>query len=297
MKKSDIKKILVTVDFSDASDTAVAEAAGLAVLLKSELVLLHVVEDRVYAATALDTVEVILPNFGAIKKEIGKKMADLQKHINKKYEIKCTIHILNGHIHTEIKTLAKKKKINLIVMGTHGASGFKEYFIGSNAQRVVTISDVPVLTTPVKAKKMSFKNILIPIDNSIHSRAKVNIALIFADLFNANIHLIGLPGTKDKTEVSKFNIKLKSVEKHIEDQGFSYSSKIVSGTNTAEAALSYATKNKCDLIVINTGHESKTTGMFMGMFSQQIVNHSNVAVLSFKHLDGAVSIDTPGFAL
>jgi nucleotide-binding universal stress UspA family protein len=297
MKKSDIKKILVPIDFSDASDAALSEAAGLAVLFKAELVLLHVVEDRLYAASALDTVEVILPNFGAVKKEIGKKMSDLQKRINKKYEIKCTIHILNGHIHSEVKTLAKKKKINLIVMGTHGASGFKEYFIGSNAQRVVTISDVPVLTTPVKSKKMSFRNILLPIDNSVHSRAKVNIALIFADLFNSNIHLIGLPGTKEKSEVAKFNLKLKSVEKHIEDQGFSYSSKIVSGTNTAEAALSYATKNKCDLIVINTGHESKTTGMFMGMFSQQIVNHSNVPVLSFKHLDGAVSIDTPGFAL
>jgi nucleotide-binding universal stress UspA family protein len=297
MKKSDIKKILVPIDFSDAADAALSEAAGLAVLFKAELVLLHVVEDRLYATSALDTVGVIFPNFGTAKREMGKKMAELQKRINKKYEIKCTIHILNGHIHTAVKTLTKKKKINLIVMGTHGASGFKEYFIGSNAQRVVTISDVPVLTIPVKSKKFSFRNILLPIDNSIHSRAKVNIALIFADLFNSNIHIIGLPGTKEKSEVAKFNLKLKSVEKHIEDQGFSYSSKIDSGTNTAEAALSYATKNKCDLIVINTGHESKTTGMFMGMFSQQIVNHSTMPVLSFKHLEGAVTIDTPGFAL
>ncbi|MBK8365124.1 MAG: universal stress protein [Bacteroidetes bacterium] len=83
MKKSDIKKILVPVDFSDASDTAVAEAAGLAVLLKSELVLLHVVEDRVYAASALDTVEVILPNFGAIKKRSAKKWPTYKNTLTK----------------------------------------------------------------------------------------------------------------------------------------------------------------------------------------------------------------------
>ena len=90
---------------------------------------------------------------------------------------------------------------------------------------------------------------------------------------------------------------MKSVEKIIDKEGLSYSSKIVQGKNMADTALSYSTKNKCYLIVINTGHESRTTGIFLGAFSQQIVNHSNVPVLSYKHADGEFTIETPGFGV
>jgi len=297
MKNTKIKKILIPVDFTDASDNALAAAASLAVLLKSEIYLVHVFESSSYSYTVFAKSEAMLPSFTEIKKSIGAKLEDLKEHMTKKYNVKCSVVVLSGHMHSEIYKFSKKKKIDMIVMGTHGASGYKEFFIGSNAQRVVTIAEIPVLTIPVKAKNISFKNILIPIDNSIHSRSKVNIAMVIADQYDSNIHLIGLPNTKDPKELAKFNVKMKSVEKIIDKEGLSYSSKNVQGKSIAEAALNYATKNKCDLIVINTGHESKTTGMFLGTFSQQIVNHSSVPVLSLKHPEGEYKISTPGFAV
>ena len=297
MKNTEIKKILVPVDFTDASEVALLAATSLAVLLNSEIYLVHVFETGGYNYSVFAKTETIPPSPAAIKKNIGKKLEELKEHVIKKYNLKCSVVVLSGHIHSEIYKFSKKKKVGLVVMGTHGASGYKEFFIGSNAQRVVTISEVPVLTIPHTSKKTSFKNILIPIDNSAHSRAKVNIAMLIADQYDANIHLIGLPDTKDKTELSKFNIKMKSVEKIIDKEGLSYSSKIVQGKNMADAALNYASKNKCDLIVINTGHESRTTGIFLGAFSQQIVNHSNIPVLSYKHADGEFIIETPGFGV
>ena len=297
MKNTKIKKILVPVDFTAASDNAIAAAASLAVLMKSDIYLVHVFESSNYSYSVFAKTEALLPSFVEIKKSIGAKMEDLKEHMIKKYNLKCSVVVLSGHIHSEIYKFSTKKKVDLIVMGTHGASGYKEFFIGSNAQRLVTVSDIPVLTIPQKSKNTSFKNILIPIDNSVHSRAKVNIAMVIADQYNANIHLIGLPNTKDSKELAKFNTKMKSVEKIIDKEGLSYSTKNVQGKNIAEAALNYAVKNKCDLIVINTGHESKTTGMFLGTFSQQIVNHSDVPVLSFKHAEGEYNISTPGFAV
>lgn len=297
MKNTEIKKILVPIDFSDASDSAMASASSLAVLTKADILLVHVFDSAINTYSVFARTETIPPSASLIKKNIGKKMEELKEHVIKKYNVKCSVVVLSGHIHTEIYKFSNKKKVDLIVMGTHGASGYKEYFIGSNAQRVVTISDVPVLTIPYNTKKTSFKNILIPLDNSPHSRAKVNIALLFADNYDANIHLIGLPNSKDKQELAKFNLKMKSVEKIIDKEGLSYSSKVVPGKNISEVALSYAEKNKCDLIVINTGHESKITGIFLGAFSQQIVNHSNIPVLSFKHKAGEFNIETPGFGV
>jgi nucleotide-binding universal stress UspA family protein len=182
-------------------------------------------------------------------------------------------------------------------MGTHGTSGYKEFFIGSNAQRVVTLSEIPVLTIQKKIAKSGFKNILIPIDNSLHSREKVNIALIIAGLSRAKIHILGLSDSDYLPESKEINTKLKSVEQVVHTHSLEFLTSVINGKNLSEAALKYASENNCDLIVINTGHESNITGIFLGALAQQIVNHSKIPVLSCKHSEGYSSIETPGFGI
>src|SRR5690606_8106070 len=115
--------------------------------------------------------------------------------------------------------------------------------------------------------------------------------------FGSKIHIIGLPDSIQKEDMNRFNVKIKSVERIIEEDGLSYTTTIVDEENLAQAALKYASKNACDLIVINTGHESKLTGIFLGAFAQQIVNHSTIPILSIKHLEDHFNIETPGFAV
>ena len=297
MKKTDIKKILVPVDFSETSDIALNEAITMARLLKADLFLIHVIEYSGYYFTVVPESQIFLPSFPELEKVVQKKLDKIQANIRKEFGIKAETYITNGEVHSEIITYSEKKKIDLIVMGTHGASGIAEVFIGSNAQRVVTLSEIPVLTIQKKKSKSGYKNILLPIDNSMHSREKLNIAMIIADTFGAKIHLVGLPDSKDKQELDKFKIKLESVEKIIEADKLSYVTSIVQGNSLAKSAMKYAAANKCDLIVVNTGHESKITGIFLGAFAQQIVNHSKIPVLSCKHTYNEYSIDTPGFGI
>jgi nucleotide-binding universal stress UspA family protein len=182
-------------------------------------------------------------------------------------------------------------------MGTHGTSGFNELFLGSNAQRVVTLSDIPVLTMQSKLKHSGFKNILIPIDNSLHSREKVNMAILIADVYGAILHIIGLLDSDDIEVLNKINIKIESIKKIMSNDKLPYKTTIVHGKSLAKDAMKYAEENNCDLIVINTGHESKLTGIFLGAFAQQIVNHSKIPVLSIKHAEGYFSIETSGFGI
>ncbi|MDZ4757169.1 MAG: universal stress protein [Bacteroidota bacterium] len=296
MKKGDIKRILVPVDFSETSEISLVEAMTLAKRLSAEVFILHVIESSGYYYSIFPEKSVALPSFNEVKKAVNQKMEILQGKLAKKYGVTIHPFIVNGHIDTEIIALAKKKKIDMIFMGTHGASGYKEVFIGSNAQHVVTLSNVPVITIQQKKDKAGFKNILIPIDDSLHSREKVNIAMLIAETFKSYIHLIGLPETKDEEEVNKINIKLASVEKIINDSKLGYKTTVVHGKNLAKAAIKYAKENNCDLIVINTGHESQT-GIFLGALAQQIVNHSSIPVLSFKHSEDHYSADTPAFGI
>lgn len=295
MKKFKIKNILVPVDFSETSENAITVAITLAKLLKANVFFIHVIEFKGYYFSVMPEMQTILPSHQDLEKAADKKTNEMSEKIRKKFGILPKVFIANGSVHSEIISYSKKEKIDLIIMGTHGISGYKDFFMGSNAQRVVTLSDIPILTMQKDSTKSKFKNILIPIDNSLHSREKVNMAMLIADLFDAKIHIIGLPGSKDKQELDELKIKLESVEKNVQSDKLPYKTSLVHGESLAQSALKYANENKCDLIVINTGHESKITGIFLGAFAQQIVNHSKVPVLSIKHTEGYYTIVTPAF--
>ena len=292
-----IKKILVPVDFTETSEAATSKAIELATLLSAELYLIHVIEDSLYYGAPFNIVPegqpAISPSLQEIEGVVKEKMDSVRNEINNKYGIMAHTNITSGRVDTEIIDYAKSEHINLIVMGTHGISGFSEVFVGSNAQRVVTLSEIPVLTIQTAINK-GFKKILIPIDNSLHSREKVNIAMKIAELFGSEILVLGLADSHEKKEEDKFKIKLESIEAILNSHNLKFTSTMEHGENLADVALNYAEKNNCDLIVINTGHESRTTGIFMGALAQQIVNHSKTPVLSVRHTQSSFVISTPG---
>jgi len=297
MEKIKIDKILVPTDFSETSEIALSEAASLAKALKAEVTLMHSIETVEYNYIADTRLLASYPSVDQLQGMAIEKLDKIGKDLKKQYGIKSTSIVTTGHVHSEIVDYAKANNIDLIIMGTHGASGFIEVFIGSNVQRVVTLSDVPVLTMQRRGDKEGFKNILIPIDDSMHSREKVNIAMVLAKLFNAEIHITGLSESKDKEELRELKIKIATVEDLVKAAKLKYVTTYEYGDSLAETALNYATKNNCDLIVINTGHESKITGQFLGLFAQQIVNHSKIPVLSVKTTIDSLIITAPGYGI
>lgn len=297
MKKMEIKKILVPVDFTDTSETAIREAVHLARGLKASIYLIHVIEAYSALSSGMLYGQTIVPSAIELEGAVKKQMEEVRGRIKSQMGTLPKMIIAKGSVYAEIISYAKKEKIDLVMMGTHGAAGYKELFIGSNAQRVVTLSEIPVLTIQEKSQREGFGNILIPIDDSLHSREKLNMAMIIAKANKATIHLVGLSPSKSKTELDKFRIKLESVEKIIRAAKLSYETTVVNGTSLAKVAMKYATQQNCDLIVVNTGHESKVGGIFMGAFAQQIVNHSKIPVLSFKHTADHTYIDAPGFGI
>jgi nucleotide-binding universal stress UspA family protein len=291
-----IKKIMVPVDFSDTSKTAVTEAQAMAGYFKAEIHLLHVVDPREYYVLAPHDELLVIPPVTDIEKSATKKLKQLKADIKAESGIDPRDVVLSGDVHHSIVDYAREKNIDLIVMGTHGASGFQEMFMGSNAQKVVTLSEKPVLT--LHERKTDFAHMLLPFDNSPHSREKVNIAIAIAGAYKSTVHILGLTDTDDQEEMKKFKLKLKTVEERVSAEKLPFRTTVEYGDSLAGTALEYAKKNKCDIIVINTGHESKITGIFLGAFAQQIVNHSTVPVLSVRHKDNFIyEVDAPGFGI
>lgn len=285
MKTFQPKKILIPTDFSKTALLAVEHGAFMARLFKADLFLLHTVEIKETIYTVYNPA-IVDEEFAEAKEIALKLMADLAAKLKKEYRIPINTLCSSGHVAAEIVQTVKDNDIDLVIMGTHGAKGFNEVFLGSNSHKTVTICPCPVITVQTHAKKLGFSNIVLPIDDSLHSRQKVNHTIALAKKYGSKIHILGLLDKDGETDPKKFRIKIDSVEKLVKKAGLPYEVKMAKGDNLAVTAMNYSKKVKADLIVIMTDHESKLSGIFLGMFAKQIVNHSRIPVMSIRPDEG-----------
>lgn len=280
-----VKKILVPVDFSETGMLALEHASFMARLAKADLLLLHVLPIQEYHFEIPEPV-MRIENHDEVNQVVEQKLEEVIGEVREKYGCVAKALSTRGKVANEIMEVAKEEKVDLIFMGTHGASGFEEFFLGSNAHKVVTVAPCPVITVQTHAKKLGFTNIVLPIDRTIHSREKVETATKMAEMFAAKLHIVGLLEHNEDHENEKLQIVLDQVQHAIEKTGLPFSRQTVKGTNLAQAALKYSAAVNADLIIIMTDHESALNGIFLGPRAKQIVNHSKIPVMSIKPHDG-----------
>lgn len=288
MKAFNIQKILIPVDFSETSMIAIEHAGFAAQVLKADLVLLHVVEKH-WEKFSIVAPEMRVDAPSDFTNAIEKRLEETAAAIRSKYGVKSTCITADGNIFNEIVSVSKEHKVDLVVMGTHGTSGVVEFFVGSNTYKVVTESVCPVLSVRAHATKVGFREIVLPIDDSAHSRQKVNHAVVIAKQFNSRINILGLPDTDDEGEMKKFEFKLDQIEEYLKKHDISFTRKSINGGNQAKHTYEFAKSINADLIVIMTDQDETLTGRLLGTYAQQIVNHSKIPVMSIQ----PVVADTP----
>lgn len=281
MKSFKIEKILVPIDFSETSILAIEHAAFTAQLFKAELVLLHVIEKH-WEKFNIVVPELRVESPDGITNAIEKRLENISKNILTKHGVKSTCTTTNGNIFTEVISISKEQNIDLVIMGTHGTSGFVEFFVGSNTYKVATKSECPIISIQTQTEKLGFKEIVLPIDLSAHSRQKVHHAIVMAKHFASIIHLVGLEDSKDESELKKLHQHMNQIEEFIAKNDLTCVKKTISAANQAKMTIEYAAEVNADLIIIMTDQDENLTGRLMGSYAQQIINHSKIAVMSIQ---------------
>jgi nucleotide-binding universal stress UspA family protein len=240
----------------------------------------------------------VVPNAGvfgtkenSIDSETEKKLHQLADDIRIKNGCKVQISIKHGKISKQVVEASKEYEADMIILGTHGVSGFEEFFMGSNAFRVITESECPVLSVQEHSQKMGFANILCPIDNSAPSRQKLKFAVELAKHYGSKIQLLGILSVEEDALTAKFNKMFDQIEEYLTKRDIKFSSDLVYGENIATTTLKYGEKMGSDLIVIMTEQEDNLSGIFLGPYAQQIVNHSKIPVMSIKPKEGEASMN------
>jgi nucleotide-binding universal stress UspA family protein len=294
MGKLEVQRILIPTDFSDTANLALEHAVKMAKLLDSEITLLHVVSTFSFRVN-LPEIDLDEAQNAKLSGAIGARLAEYAEDIKQKHGIKVNTLITYGRIREEVVRVAEDTDADIIILGTHGVSGIREFFMGSNAFRIVSEASCPVLSVQQSAQQVGFNHIVVPIDNSFHSREKLGMAVRMAATYDSTIHICGLRSHDhdDEDINAKFRMKMKQVEDFLKEREVNYTATTVFCSNIARATMDFGIEKEADLIIIMNEQEINTTGFFMGPYAQQIVNHSTIPVLSIRPTSGFVNSVTP----
>jgi nucleotide-binding universal stress UspA family protein len=271
-----MNKIVVAIDFSDCSINALLHALSVADHCDGELILLWV--DR--PAGEKD-------KFGDNKstltyKHVEQAFEDLVlKYQPMHPDLKITWKIRKGKIYKEVTAEAREIGAMLIVTGTHGASGFEEFWIGSNANKIVSASYCPVITIRGGINiARPLERIVIPIDSAEETRQKASFVAYMAKRHEAEVYVLKLYTSKIKAIRHSVDLYAAQVTRYFEDEKVRYNMQETDCESISDATIEYAKKVDANLIAIMTEQETTTANIFLGPYAHQIVNHSPIPVLS-----------------
>ncbi len=275
-----MKRILVPVDFSKEAECAAKVAADIAKRTGSEIYLVHMLELPV---TTVDPAEM-----SSISSE--PQIIYFMKLAREKFEKFKSLPFFKGlrvietvqfqHAFSGIIEESKKQKIDLIVMGSQGASGLQEMFIGSNTEKVVRRSHIPVLVVKKSVKEFKVDNMIFASDFNKESKTTFHRVVDFAKIFDSRIHLLyvntihNFNTTKNITE---------RINKFIKDFDFkNYTINIYNDISIEKGILSFGRDIDADLIALNTHGRSGLSQLFNGSIGQELANHALRPVITFK---------------
>ncbi|MFW5757110.1 MAG: universal stress protein [Bacteroidota bacterium] len=266
-----MKEIVVAVDFSSCSINATRHAVNIANAYDANITLLHVCKPCSDESVYPDTKDIHY-------QEAQKRLKDIKTDLSPLVKNELRIKIREGKVYNEIVKEVKERDAIFLIAGTHGISGFEEYFIGSNSYRLVSLSPAPMITIRTMFQKKEIKKILFPVDSSSDTRQKTNIATELARKLDAEIRVLGVydTGLKDlRKKVKNYSLQVKSV---FDKKELKCSIDFAEGKKASGIILDYIGIHDLDMVVMMSDKDSST--MIIGNEAQRIINHAPVPVLS-----------------
>ena len=276
-----MKKIIVPIDFSEHSEYALETAASIAKKHNSELIVLHMLElsNAVYTASRSSIGEEAVFYLKLAEQKMSKFLDRLFLE-----GLEITPVIKHFKVFKEINEIVDEQQIDLIVMGSHGASGVKEVIIGSNAEKVVRHSTIPVLIVKQNPILVEFNTAIFASDFSKEVIEAYLKAKTVFDKLDATMNLIYIntPDTSFKSSVEIDRLVssfLKKADGNLESLPDVH---VVSDYSVEQGILNFSKNIGADLIGVATHGRKGLSHFFEGSISEDIANHSTLPVMTFK---------------
>jgi len=275
-----MKRLLVPCDFSEPAINAYRLALDIAAKSNGTVFVLNVVElPTLYDTTLMPALYFEKEALHDLMREANHNFEKMQKKY-KSEEVNVVFKSEFGLVHQMINHYTKKHDIDLIVMGSHGASGFREMFIGSNAERVVRWSSVPTLILK-DFYKGPIKNIIFP--NTLDLDQQEDLVMkvkALQNFFDATLHIVWINTPANFTSDTVTNQRLTKFAKRFMLRD--YTLNIFNHIDTEIGVMEFAKFMKADLVAMGTHGRTGIAHFVNGSVAENVVNHHTGLVWTYS---------------
>jgi nucleotide-binding universal stress UspA family protein len=272
-----MKRILFPTDFSETANNAFVYALEMAKHLGAEFIVLHVYDspNLTYEgcpssiAAIYETIE--LKNFENFKDQIPYLRKIAEDH---HFESVKMSHVLRrGNLVKIIKEIAEAENIDLIVMGTHGASGLKEVFLGSNTGFVITQVPTTLLCVPIEAKYDKIKHICFTTLFKGEDKKALLEVLTIAKKFHAKVKCLTVKTSNSKLTYERIE-KWQSDFKKEAVEFF-----VIPNDNIKKTINDFLVQQEIDVLAMLTNKRNLIEELFTQSLAQKLSFQSKTPIL------------------
>jgi len=275
-----MKQILFPTDFSEAANTAFIYALRFADSFNAQLVILHVydlpiVETPSMPETTAEIFDIVEMNqFESFRDELP-KLHRIAESRNLGH-VQMRNILLYGDLVYNINKVCSEEEIDMVVMGTKGASGLKETFIGSVTASVIANVKVPVLGIPVEAEYHPIKSIAFTTQYKDKDNDSLKRALDIADKFGARVQCIYIKNPDDPSDLEE---KINEWKAYYRGRNIDFFN--IAGDQIEQTLLDFIESQKVDLLVMRTHKRGFFESLFHRSLTKKMAYHSKVPLLVY----------------
>lgn len=279
-----MKRILVPTDFSPQAENALKVAVQLAKKFDAEIYLMNMLE------LPLDLVSSSVTSSNNQEGEQLPESLFFMRLAHKRFEellgqdylkgVKITDTVEFRSAFDGIIEGVKKYDADLIVMGSNGATGMKEVFVGSNTEKVVRHAERPVLVVKKEIENFEVNDFVFATDFVAKGKDAFWRALKFAALFGAKIHLVYINTANKFKTTQEIGVKMKAFTQDAPSDNFSL--EVYNDSSIEKGILNYSKQIDAQLMGIATNGRRGLAHLLNGSISEDLVNHAQKPVVTFR---------------
>lgn len=257
------KKILVPIDFTKVSETALEHALLVAQTLNAEIYTIHIIANK----TLIDEAKLKLQ---ALRE---RTLNETGKDIHTMVRI--------GNIFEDIDKAATELDVSLIIMGTHGLRGM-QFITGGRALRIVTESSIPFVVVQGRTiRSHGYHKLVVPMDLHKETKQKLSLVADMANYFGSDVYLVS-PGETDEFLKNQLDRNIIYSKQYLEERGIPYEVHITESKTDGfvKDLLKYSAAVDADLICIMNFYDNSIMSFFSSNYEQQVItNEAQIPVL------------------
>ncbi len=275
-----MKTILVPTDFSARAEEALNFAVQFSERVGGAIKLMHIVDFPSGSFNTMGEVDNMDPEIifqGEYLRGVHERLEEIKERYSD-YDIQAKIKY--GNPYTSISSEISEEEVDYIVMGSNGASGLKEVFIGSVAEKVIRNASCPVIVIKGPVRLSEMKSFVFASDLSEEQDFIASKAKDFQELLGLNMHVLTVKTPHNMR--AEFETKKKMSE--FAERNFleKYTTNTINADYSDEGIVDFAEGINAGMILMGTHGKTGLAHIFGGSRAEDVANESTIPVMTFK---------------